>query len=362
MNKFPILVAGGAGYIGAHFCKAAQDAGFLPVVVDRISSPSPRVEAFRRASARWGVLEVADIGDAGAVSAIIEKHKPVAAVCFAALIEVAESVKRPGLYWENNFLKAMRFFQTLEKSGINKLVFSSTAAVYGAPEANKPLKETDILNPINPYGMTKLGCEVMLQGAERHPTLPPAFLNEVSEHLPTGRCPFFSKINSVVFRYFNAAGADVANDLGEMHEPETHLIPHAIFAAQKQREYAGGRKAFTFFGTDYDTEDGTPVRDFVHVDDLAEAHIAGLRHLLDGGASDVFNLGSGKGYSVREVVETVHDVTRQDFVVNEGARRPGDPPYLVADIAKAKAKLGWQPKRGLTDIISSASEFHKKHG
>ncbi len=349
MAKPAILVAGGAGYIGSHFCRAAQDAGFAPVVVDRLSSASPRVETFRRSTAKGLTLEVADIGDTQAIEAIIAEHKPVAAVCFAALIEVAESIAQPEVYWENNFTKAARFFGALEKNGVKKLVFSSTAAVYGVHD--KPLKESDPLSPINPYGITKLGCEAMLQGhAGNH--------EEILKRAK-GKLERFN-LNSVIFRYFNAAGA--AYGLGEMHEPETHLIPNAIFAAFGQRGFGESGKKFSLFGTDYPTRDGTPIRDYIHVSDLADAHVTALRYLLDGGKSDAFNLGTGHGASVREVVTTVRKVTGKDFAVNEEPRRAGDPPFLVADAAKAKSILGWQPRYDLQGILESAAVFHREHG
>jgi UDP-glucose 4-epimerase len=339
-------VAGGAGYIGAPFCKMAAAAGFAPVVVDRLSSPSPRVEAYRRSAVQWGPLEVADIGDSDAISAIIQKHKPVAAVCFAALIEVAESIAKPELYWENNFEKAGRFFNTLTKGGVSKLVFSSTAAVYG--EAHKPLKEDSKLAPINPYGMTKLGCETMLHGTGRDKA-------EIQKRNPLA----FPFMKSVVFRYFNAAGA--LPEVGEMHEPETHLIPNAIFAAQRQRGF-GTEKQFTLYGTDYPTRDGTCIRDFVHVEDLATAHVLGVQYLLEGGTSDVFNLGTGTGMSVREVVAAVRTATGSDFEVREVPRRAGDPPLLVADASKAASALGWKPRHDLNSIVASAVAFHRQQG
>ncbi len=367
MAKPVILVAGGAGYIGAHFCKAAARAGFAPVVVDRLTSPSPRVEDFRRRAVEDFPLEVADIGDQKSVLNIIRKHKPVAAACFAALIEVSESMMQPDLYWENNFLKMAHFFQALEIAEVTKVVFSSTAAVYGIPAVNKPLTERDLLDPINPYGMTKLGCEVMLHGSNaRH--VPPPFLELLSKrseglksaHPDDRQHPFFPRFESVVFRYFNAAGA--AFGLGEMHEPETHLIPTAIFAAEKMRDFADGKKKFTLYGTDYPTRDGTPIRDYVHVEDLAAAHVTGLEYLLDGGKSDVFNLGTGHGASVQEVVHTVRKTTGKDFTVTEGPRRAGDPPFLVADAAKAASILNWKPMHDLNNIVSSALDFHCQQG
>jgi UDP-glucose-4-epimerase GalE len=353
MSKPFLLVAGGAGYIGSHFCKAAAEAGFTPVVIDRLIAGTKKVEQFRRESVKWGPLEVADYGDSSAVHAIISRYQPVAAVCFAALIEVAESMAEPALYIENNFMKAARFFNALEAEGVDKLVFSSTAAVYGQPTHRNPLTETDALAPINTYGVTKLGCELLLQGTNSQSSA--AFLQGLPKEAELLKP---RQLKSAVFRYFNAAGADVDAGLGEMHEPESHLIPNALFTASGMR----GAMNFSIFGTDYATPDGTPVRDYVHVTDLADAHVRGVRYLMGGGASDVFNLGTGQGYSVREVVNTVRETTGKNFPVAEGQRRAGDPAMLVANAAKAEKALGWTPKLSLDDIVSSAYEFHKKFG
>ena len=352
-----ILVAGGAGYIGSHFCKLAASKGYTPVTVDRLTSPSKRIEAFRRSSVQWGPLEVADIGDIETVLTIIQKHKPVAAVCFASLIDVAESVTNPELYWQNNFYAVMRFFKALEHGKLRHVVFSSSAAVYGNPLEAKPLAEEDALTPINPYGMTKLACEIALQGLSNRCEASDAFIDELSRRAlkldntyPEFRISFFPCLKSVIFRYFNAAGADSIGAIGEMHEPETHLIPNAILAAQG--------KPFTLRGTDYPTPDGTCIRDYVHVEDLAQAHIQGLEYLLGGGKSDVFNLGTGKGNSIKEVLGNVKQTTGKDFAVNEGPRRIGDPAYLVANADKAERVLGWKPQLGLNEMIKSASHFY----
>lgn len=359
-----ILVAGGAGYIGSHFCKLAAEKGYTPITIDRLTSPSPRVEAFRRASVQWGPLEVADIGDTDTVLGIIKKYKPVAAICFASLIDVAESVANPEMYWENNFYKVMRFFKTLEHGNLRHVVFSSTAAVYGNPIEARPLTEDDMLAPINPYGMTKLACEITLQGLSNRLEASDAFIDELSKRAlsldyayPEFRISLFPCLKSVIFRYFNAAGADKSAAIGEMHEPETHLIPNTILAAQGARG-----TPFTLNGTDYATPDGTCVRDYVHVEDLAQAHIQGLEHLLGGGKSDVFNLGTGRGYSIKQVISSVKQITGKDFMVHEGPRRIGDPAYLVANATKAEQVLGWKPTHSLDEIINTAAAFHSKHG
>lgn len=362
-----ILVAGGAGYIGSHFCKLAAEHGYTPITIDRLTSPSPRVESWRRSAAQWGPLEVADIGQAQTIERIIQTYKPIAAVCFAALIEVAESVAHPDMYWDNNFYKAMHFFKMLERNNVRNVVFSSTAAVYGNPVKPDALVEDDALSPINPYGMTKLACEVALQGLSHREDMSDDFIDEMAirctqleRSYPEFGSSFFPGLRSVVFRYFNAAGADETAAIGEMHEPETHLVANAVLAAQGKRDFAKG-KTFQLNGTDYPTPDGTCVRDYVHVNDLAKAHIQGLEYLMAGGANNVFNLGTGKGYSVKQVIDGVKK-TCGDFTVNEGPRRQGDPAFLVANAAKAERVLGWKPTQDLDAIIKSAAAFHGKHG
>lgn len=360
-----IIVAGGAGYIGSHFCHLAAERGFSPVVVDSIGPATDRVAAYRHMAARRFPHEICDIADEDRIGRLLAQHRPVAAVCFAALIDVAESVAEPGLYWDHNYLRPMRFFRALASGGVRHLVFSSTAAVYGAAGA-AALAEGDRLDPASPYGLTKLACELMLQGATACHRLAPnvRFDGPAADWPPlppsTGPTPAaFPPMSSLVFRYFNAAGGHPAAGLGEVHEPETHLIPRTIAAALAPAE-AGKPAVLTINGHDYATADGTCVRDYVHVTDLAEAHVAGLEYLLDGGKSDVLNLGSGSGYSIRQVISTIEQVLGVPVATRMGPRRGGDPDCLIADIAKARSLLGWQPQRDLREIVASAAAFHRQ--
>jgi UDP-glucose 4-epimerase len=366
MPTRPIIVAGGAGYIGSHFCHVAAERGFTPIVVDSIGPCSERVAAYRLSAARRHRLEVCDIADEVRIGQLLAEHRPIAAVCFAALIDVAESVAHPGLYWDRNYLRTMRFFRALEAGGVRHLVFSSTAAVYASASGTAALAEDGPLDPASPYGVTKLACELMLQGAGACHRLAPGVRFDAPEvdwpprpsasGLATGAFPGLS---SLALRYFNASGAHPAAGLGEVHEPETHLIPRALAAAlAPQRSGA----ALTVNGDDYPTADGTCVRDYVHVLDLAEAHVAGIEYLLDGGRSDAVNLGSGSGCSIRQVVSAIERVTGQGFPTRVGPRRAGDPASLVADIGKAQRLLGWRPRRDLEEIVASAAEFHRRHG
>ncbi len=361
MANKTIVVAGGAGYIGSHFCHVAAERGYTPVVIDRIGPASPRVEAHRRDAVSRFPLEVCDIGDEARVAEILAQHRPVAAVCFAALIEVAESVAEPDLYWDCNYVRSMRFFRALVAGGVDHLVFSSTAAVYGSVGA-EALSESHTLDPASPYGLTKVACELMLQGATGNHQLAQGLqfapLPVAWPPLPGRERAPFVPVSTLAFRYFNAAGALPAAGLGEVHEPESHLIPRLLAAALAP---VGGGGA-TINGEDYPTPDGTCVRDYVHVADLAEAHVAGLDYLLDGGKSDVFNLGCGSGYSIREVLAAVEKVTGAPIPTRVGPRRAGDPASLIADVSKVRRVLGWQPRRTLHEIVASAAEFHRARG
>ncbi|MGC2855121.1 UDP-glucose 4-epimerase GalE [Novispirillum sp. DQ9] len=317
-GKATILVVGGAGYIGSHACKALAAEGFIPVVFDNFHRG-------HRWAVQWGPLVEGDIRDAAALDAAFAAHRPVAVMHFAALSEVGESVKRPYDFYSNNVCGTLSLLQAMERAGCATIVFSSTCATYGLPET-VPIPEDHPQRPINPYGATKLAVEGLLRDAG------PAL-----------------GLRSAVLRYFNAAGADPEAQVGERHEPETHLIPLVLQVA------AGRRDCIRVFGDDYPTPDGTCIRDYIHVCDLADAHVLALRHLLAGGDSLELNLGNGAGYSVREVIDTARAVTGHAIPAITEPRRPGDPPVLVGDAAKARALLGWVPRRpALADQIADA--------
>lgn len=324
MKAGVVFVTGGAGYVGSHACLKLAEAGFEPVVFDNLSNGH---ESF----VRWGPFERGDIRDRARLAEAFERHRPVAVMHFAALIEVGESVKAPGRFYETNVGGAASVIQAAQGAGVEAFVFSSTCATYGDP-VRVPMDETHPQAPLNPYGRSKLMIEQALADMDAY----------------TG-------LRFTALRYFNAAGADPEGRIGERHDPETHAIPLLLQAAQ------GRRAGFSIFGTDYDTRDGTAVRDYVHVLDLADAHVAALRRLLDGGASDVFNLGTGTGTTVRELIDAVKRTTDRNFPVVETGRRPGDAPVLVADNAKARAALGWTPRHSLDDIIGHAWTWHDRH-
>lgn len=317
-----VLVAGGAGYVGSHACLALSEAGFRPVVFDDLSNGHAE-------HVRWGPLEVGDIRDPQRLDAVFAAHQPVAVLHFAARIEVGESVKNPGAFFDNNVGGTITLIEAARRAGVNALVFSSTCATFGEP-VHLPMNESHPQAPLNPYGRSKLMVEQALADYDR-----------------------YVGFRSAVMRYFNAAGADPEGRIGEWHEPETHAIPLAIQVALGQRSH------FTIFGDDYDTRDGTAVRDYVHVLDLAEAHVAALRRLLAGGASEAYNLGTGTGTTVKELVDGVGRATGQALPVQMAPRRPGDAPMLFGDNAKARTQLGWKPSRDLDEILSSAWRWHK---
>ncbi len=302
-----ILVTGGAGYIGSHVVKHLGERGYEVFVLDNL------IKGHREA-VLYGKLVVGDVGDRELLMRLFSEFKPDAVMHFASFIEVAESVKNPGKYYENNTVKTLALLDAMVKMEVKNFIFSSTAAVYGNPE-RVPIPETEPVKPINPYGQSKACVEKILSDYSRAYGL-----------------------NFVSLRYFNAAGADPEGRIGESHDPETHLIPLILKTAKGERE------SIKVFGTDYPTPDGTCIRDYIHVDDLAEVHILALEYLLDGGESDVFNCGYGHGYSVKEVIDTAKRVTGVDFKVEETDRRPGDPAVLVADSSKLKSKLGWKPR------------------
>jgi UDP-arabinose 4-epimerase len=302
-----VLVTGGAGFVGSHACKALAAAGYLPVTYDSL-------ETGHEWAVKWGPLEKGDLLDRKRLREVLGKHSPHAVLHFAAYISVAESVAEPDRYHRNNVLGSQSLVEAMAELGIAHLVFSSSAAVYGTPEW-LPLTESHPLKPINPYGENKRLVEMMLRDAERARGL-----------------------RSVSLRYFNAAGADPEGEIGEEHDPETHLIPLVVHAA------LGRRPALQIFGSDYPTKDGTCVRDYVHVADLAEAHVLALRYLAAGGASQSFNVGTGEGCTVREVVAAVEKVSGRKVPVALAPRRAGDPAGLVADAALIGRTLGWKPR------------------
>ncbi len=330
-DKGHILVSGGAGYIGSHVALTLKNAGFTPVVVDSL------VKGNRWAGEKSGPFCLGDIGDAEFVAAVCDEFKPVAALHFAAFIEVGESVAKPEMYLHNNRDKAKTFFETIAKKGVRNIVFSSTAAVYGEPE-EVPIKETTAQKPINPYGQSKLEAEQAMRA--------------------------IPDVTSVALRYFNVAGGAPEAGLGETHYPETHLIPRLVLplidASPALLDALGLKAGFKLFGTDYPTRDGTAVRDYIHVLDLADAHVLALRYLLGGGDTNIFNLGSGDGYSVNEIVAATRKVlNRPDFAPGVAPRRAGDPATLVADSSKARSVLGWKPHRGIEEMIASAATWHR---
>ena len=319
-----ILVTGGAGYIGSHVVKALGEKGFEVLVVDNLSKG-------HREAVLYGKLVVADLQDKETLDAIFREFKPDAVMHFAAFIEVAESVKEPLKYYRNNTVNTMNLLEVMLKNNVSKFIFSSTAAVYGNPE-KVPIPETEPVKPINPYGQSKAFVEKILQDFDKSYGL-----------------------KYVSLRYFNAAGADSEGRIGESHNPETHLIPLILKTAKGERE------SIKIFGTDYPTPDGTCIRDYIHVDDLAGAHILALEYLLSGGNSEVFNCGYGHGFSVREVIDTAKKVTGIDFSVEETERRPGDPAILVADSSKIRNVLNWNPEfDDLEYIIRTAWNWERK--
>ena len=320
-----ILVTGGAGYVGSHCCLALSEIGFEPVVYDNLSNGHAEF-------VQWGVLEQGDIRDAARLDDVIARHRPVAVLHFAALIEVGESVKEPGRFYENNVGGTIALIEAARRGGIGAMVFSSTCATYGDP-VRLPMDEAHPQSPLNPYGRSKLMIEQALADYSR-----------------------YVGFRSVSLRYFNAAGADDLGRIGERHHPETHAIPLAIQAA------LGQRPGFKLFGEDYETRDGTAVRDYIHVMDLADAHVRALRYLLDGGETTALNLGTGAGTTVMELIDTIRRAADRPFPVETAGRREGDAPCLVADNSRARAVLGWTPKRSLDEIVESAWRWHTSAG
>jgi UDP-glucose-4-epimerase GalE len=323
-SKTAVLVTGGAGYIGAHACKALARAGYLPVTYDNLVYGHP-------AAVKWGPLEKGDISDRRQLESVMRKYNPVAVMHFAAYAYVGESVENPSKYYHNNAVGTLILLEAMRNSHVNKIIFSSTCATYGMPE-KIPIAENHPQDPINPYGRSKLIIEWILQD----------FAHAYG-------------LQFVSLRYFNAAGADPASETGENHDPETHLIPLVLDAA------LGKRDQIKVFGTDYNTPDGTCVRDYIHVTDLADAHLLALEYLLTQENSNVFNLGNGNGFSVRQVIEAAAKVTGCDIPYRDSDRRSGDPPVLIGDSGKIRQVLGWDPTLNqLETIIETAWQWQKK--
>ena len=321
-----ILVIGGAGYIGSHMVRMLAKQGYNPVVFDNLS------KGHREAVANYP-FELGDLGDKARLTEVFKKYGIEAVMHFAAFAEVGESVKEPSKYYHNNVAKVLDLLDALVENDIKYFVFSSTAATFGEPIRPK-IDESHPQNPINPYGNTKLMVEKILADFDTAYGL-----------------------KATALRYFNASGADDPGEIGDSHNPETHLIPIVLQAA------AGKRASIKMFGTDYPTPDGTCVRDYVHVNDLARAHILALEKMFKDNVSERFNLGSGNGFSVAEIVKEAKRITGIDFTVEKAPRRDGDPAVLVADSAKAERILGWKPQYNLTRIIETAWnwEQHRKY-
>ncbi len=320
-----ILVAGGAGYIGSHLCRALQEANEPFVVLDNLSSG-------HREAVAGATLVEADLADRDALERVFHDHDVDLVMHFAASISVGESVRDPAKYWRNNFFGTLNLVQAMAAAGVNRLVFSSTAAIFGEP-VKLPIDEDHPCSPVNPYGATKLAVERMLEAYDAGHGL-----------------------RSVCLRYFNACGAHPSGELGEDHTPEEHLIPVAIQAG------LGQRGPLSVFGTDYPTPDGTCVRDYVHIADLAEAHLLAARHLRQGGDSRRFNLGNGEGFSVRQVIHTVEEVSGRSVPHHEAPRREGDPAQLVASSRRIRDEWGWSPSfPELETIVEHAWRWHSTH-
>ncbi len=319
-----ILVTGGAGYIGSQTCKALAAAGYMPVVYDNM-------EYGHEWAVKWGPLERGDLNDRTHLDAVMAEYRPSGVLHFAAYAYVGESVRHPAKYYRNNVVGTLSLLESMCAFGIDCLVFSSTCAIYGVPDC-LPITESHPKNPVNPYGATKLAVERMLHDFRGGDGL-----------------------RSYALRYFNAAGADPEGEIGEVHEPETHLIPLVLDAA------AGISGPIRVFGNDYDTPDGTCIRDYIHVTDLAEAHVLALGKLLGGEPGGALNLGTGEGHSVLEVIDTARTVTGRDIKVEMVSRRLGDPAQLVAGAECASKEIGWKPTRSSLRVqIEDAWRWHQK--
>ncbi len=319
-----ILVAGGAGYIGSHMVALLAQRGYDVVVVDNLSTGHWQAVKGAR-------LRVGDVRDAAFLDGVFREHPIDGVINFAAYSLVGESVTNPLKYYGNNIAGSQTMLETMRNHGVNKIVFSSTAATYGEPQ-KQPIEESDHTNPTNPYGATKLAIEGMLKW-----------------------CDAAYGIHYAALRYFNAAGSNTDVCIGEDHNPESHLIPLVMKTALGKREFIG------IYGNDYPTPDGTCIRDYIHVRDLVEAHLLALEHLEQTGESGIYNLGSGGGFSVKEIIEAARKVTKKPIPVKVEPRRAGDPSILIASNDKAAAVLGWIPTRGLEEILNDAWAWHQSH-
>lgn len=319
-----ILVVGGAGYIGSHVNKQLSKKNFKTIVFDNLVYG-------HKESVKWGEFVLGDLNDIEQIRLVFKKYTISAVMHFAAFAYVGESVSDPKKYYENNVTNTLKLLSVMLEFNVKKIIFSSTCATYGVP-IELPISENHLQNPINPYGESKLMVEKILHDYSKAYDL-----------------------KYVILRYFNAAGADLDCEIGENHTPETHLIPLVLDAA------LGKRADIKIFGTDYDTEDGTAIRDYIHVTDLADAHILALESLQNGAESNIFNLGNGFGFSVKEVIEMTKKVTQKDFAVTFESRREGDPAILIGSSDKVQELLGWKPKYNeLEVIIESAWKWHLK--
>ena len=326
-TKPTVLVTGGAGYIGSHTVLALKQAGYAILILDNlIYGHRDFVEDVLKVP-----LIVGDITDRALLDKIFASYSIVAVIHFAAFAYVGESVSNPAKYYGNNFIGTFTLLEAMRAASVDKIVFSSTCATYGKPQ-EIPITEDAIQKPINPYGRSKLMVEMLLKDYAQAYDL-----------------------KSVIFRYFNAAGASPEGLLGEDHDPETHLIPLILLTA------LGKRETISIFGTDYNTPDGTCIRDYIHVADLAQAHVLGLQYLLEGGKSQIFNLGNGNGFSVRQIIDAAKKVTQKPIKVIECDRREGDPSILVGSSSKARQILDWKPVYdGIEDIIAHSWNWHQK--
>jgi UDP-glucose-4-epimerase GalE len=320
-----ILVTGGAGYIGSTMCKHLKAKGYLPVVIDSLITG-------HRQAIKWGPFFEGSLEDSALLEQVFSRHRPAAVMHFAASCYVGESVHKPYQYYRNNVAATINLLGVMQRHGISNLIFSSSCATYGEPEET-PMTEKHPQKPINPYGRSKLMVE------------------QIIKDMRTA-----GDLRYISLRYFNAAGADPDGEVGEDHRPETHIIPLVLQTA------LGRRDAINIYGDDYPTRDGTCIRDYIHINDLAQAHLLALEKLLNGHPGDIYNLGNGGGYSVREVIETARSVTGRPIPVVKAGRRAGDPGELVSASEKARTELRWKPQfPDLRDIIATAWEWHRSN-